>query len=120
MSEDIEFKQRLIALTEENGEINRRTCAALGDLRREIKNGYLVAASVIIVALMALLLWFGKLDTRMFACFTSACLFPWYGTGFERILRVWRGERGGLNKRDSRALGLLFLGVLVLITGKGV
>lgn len=112
------FRAQMLHLTRENTEVARKVAAELGDMRKEIKNIYLIAASIVVIALMSSLLWFDKMDSKMFACFTTACLFPWYGTGFEKMLRVWRGERDGQNKRDGRALGLLFLAVVITIIHK--
>ncbi len=84
-------------------------------LNGAVLNVYMMLFSMGVIILFSGLLWFGKVDAKVFCVFVGVSMFPWYGKGIEGILRMLRGDRGPENKVVATLLGVILFAVIQLI-----
>jgi len=91
-----------------------RLTATVMKLDSTVLQSYLAVASVCIIGIFSILLWYGKTDASTHLTVTLVVLFPFYKSGIEFILRAVRGDRNDTNKNLSAVLATMFLGAVVL------
>lgn len=105
----------LVASQDEHSELLNQAVSKLDELatgmkamNKTINNGYLALLSVAVIALMAVLLWWDKVNTTLFSSVLFLCLSPWYSIG---ILKAF----GYGKERRERAVLMLVIAMTVLI-----
>ncbi len=89
---DLNYRATLISSNLVHTNLLEEIKEAMIKLSKTVLNVYLIIASCLVITLNAFLLWNLKIEEKTFVFVLFVCLFPWYGTGVEKITRLIRGD----------------------------
>lgn len=101
------YRAELLAQHNEHTTLLRKMIEGFDRLRKEVKQVYLIIASVIAIVSTSWLRVIESVEEKTWLIVTVIALFPWFGEGIERFLYLRRGSQDGRNHVAGILGGLL-------------